>query len=307
MKIQKIKIENLGKIDKLQIEMKKDVLVIPYKEYKDVAKGLAEAVSNTYLSMITPIEIKKDSLVECVFQCENKNWKAVATFNPNYKEEIYKGRVVVNGRPLRHEYFCDGVNQNNSSLLSKFHISIDENDIFVFRNNLYLNFEIPSQRWCRFFDLSTFFEPFKIIKEDNEEFAYGIREFIKQFKPVAMDISKNLYVTLNENNTLIPTRINNGIYEQVKNLSQSDTAVFNYVCFIIANNAIFYALSRIMPGFYFAKKPLFLFNFVEYLDQSVDISFLLNMATDMGCQVFLFTGGYEMYGLKSNPLVQTLD
>ena len=38
-----------------------------------------------------------------------------------------------------------------------------------------------------------------------------------------------------------------------------------------------------------AKKPFFVFNFVQYLDKDVNVDELLKLATDLGHQVFLFT------------------
>lgn len=53
--------------------------------------------------------------------------------------------------------------------------------------------------------------------------------------------------------------------------------------------------------------PLFIFNFAEYLDENIDVVGLLKRATDLGGQVFLFTGGYEIEGLKDKEGVQILE
>lgn len=130
------------------------------------------------------------------------------------------------------------------------------------------------------------------------------KEWLKGFKPLVISMDKHLYLSFDENYRFIPVKIEDGKQTVCNSLSESDEAIFNYLCFLEVNRFEF--AYEEYNGYNCAKKPLFIFNFAEYLDESADVVRLLKKATDLDCQIFLFTGGFEIERLKDKEEVQIL-
>ena len=302
MKLQSVKIENLGNVKNLAFDITRDIVVLPQKEYRDILLGLSRAVSKRLFYDILDREAIKEGTHVCgEFVFKDEQWRVESSYNFEYTEEKRGKYVIRNGQKLAETYNRNGEKTVLSSKeYSALHIPVDENARFWFCNGRKIDGEAEGRlpHWLADFD----FERFFMYKKDDEFY----KEWIKGFEPRPIDVNKYLYLSFDENCRFIPVRIENGNPMPYGTLSVSEETIFHYLCFLEVNRFMF-AYEK-YKGYNCAKKPLFIFNFAEYLDESVDIIGLLKQATDLGCQVFLFTSGHELEGLKNKEeVVQILE
>ena len=300
MKLKNIKIENLGNVKNLAFDITQDIVVIPQKEYRDILLGLSRAVSNRqFYDILERTGINENTRVTGEFTFASDEWRVESFYNDDYTEETRGKYVIRNGQRLAEKYYRNGEETELSSLeYSALHIPVDENARFWFCNGRKIDGEVEGRlpHWLTDVDFEGYFQYRK-----NEEF---FKEWVKGFEPIPIDVNKHLYLSFDENYRFIPVRIENEEQTACEGLSESDEAIFHYLCFLEVNRFEF--AYEEYKGYNCAKKPLFIFNFAEYLDESADVVRLLKKAMDLDCQIFLFTGGFEIERLKDKEEVQIL-
>ena len=123
---------------------------------------------------------------------------------------------------------------------------------------------------------------FNYFFDAEQEF---VSERISKFEPILLNEQKSLYIVIREDGALVPAQIINDNI-QVFDLSESDRAIFNFLCWveIIKLKQEIAKLQNSEEKF----PPLFILNFVERLDETVDIKMLLQKVTSIGRRVFIF-------------------
>lgn len=155
-----------------------------------------------------------------------------------------------------------------------------------------------------------FFEPFK--KEDyphkllkykdllkyypNGDFAkhtngYGttrsfrgfMTSYIKHFKPIRLRENKELYLKLSPDGEFRVGRLddNEDIY-----LSESENILYHYLSFI--SIADFWARAEKIRNLNRVTKPLIVYDFTEFLDETIDTNEVINLSKKAGRQIILF-------------------
>ena len=301
MKILKIKIENLGDIKSFEKEITKDIVVIEQRSYKDVLFGLSRVASNRlFYDILETNGINENTCVTGAFTFKGELWRVESSYNVDYTEETRGKFIIRNGQRLAEKYYLNGEHRElTTTEYSGLHIPVDENGRFWFSRGRKIDGEKAGRvpHWLADVDFEKYFQR----RKDDEFF----KVWVETFKPIAIDEGKDLYLSFDENYRFIPVKIENGVETACAHLSESDITIFDYLCFLEVNRFEFEREEY--NGYNCAKKPLFIFNFAEYLDESVDIVGLLKQATDLGSQVFLFASGCEIERLKETNNVQILE
>ena len=289
MKLRKIKIENLGKTKDFELGVAQDTVVFVQEDYEDILLGLSRGASNRlFYEILEERKIETDTRVVCDFECEGDFWQVESVYNDGYAKTTREGRTVVEGQKLKERYYRNGEEIELGEYYGKFHIPVDENARFWFAGGRRINGEKDGRRpsWITDFDFENFFVS---RVANNDYFAKG---YLKGFVPRPINVDKDLYLSFDENYRFIPVVIQEGEERPFEGLSESEELIFRYLCFLEVNNFCF--AENAARGLDCAKKPLFIFNFLEYLDEGVNVAELLRRATVLGCQVFIFTGGHTV-------------
>lgn len=116
---------------------------------------------------------------------------------------------------------------------------------------------------------------FCLMKEDP-----FFSSWVKGFTPLIISVDKYLYATFDENYRFIPVKMMDGTSQEYMDLSESENAIFQYLCFLEVNR---YEMQK---GTIPKGTTLYLYNFLERLEDSIDVDGLLKRATDLGFQVY---------------------
>lgn len=281
MKVKSVKIENLMGVKYWEANTDQAVVKIEEKQYKDILIGVSKiALNNLFYYILENINVNKDMRVSGEFVYAGEKYFVESLYNTNYKEETIGSKTFSSGMKTSETIYKNGAPINLGRLHGELAISADENAFNLFSNNKPIQGEHKNSK------------DFSIFKLNFQEHDWGfakeiVDEEIANFTPIPINSKKNLFVDYNGAKQLVPVLIESGQKTVACTLSESDETIFNYLCFIVTNCIICKYFNK--NNMRMAKKPFFIFNFVQYLDKDVNVDKLLKLATDLGHQVFLFT------------------
>jgi hypothetical protein len=119
---------------------------------------------------------------------------------------------------------------------------------------------------------------------DTKTFRSHLIRYIKAFQPEPINCKKNYQATINEQGKF--EVIYPGVSGKVF-LSETEEKLFLYICFL--NIAEFWECFEKIRDLHHEKKPLLIQNFLEFLDESTDISSLITRTLRIKRQVILLT------------------
>lgn len=129
-------------------------------------------------------------------------------------------------------------------------------------------------------------EEFKRLTEGygtTRSFRGFVTQYIKHFKPIRLHENKELYLNLLPNGRFVVLDASNG--EKVP-LSAVENILYHFYSFL--SLADFWARAEKIRNLNRVNKPLIVSNFLEHLDDSVDITQIKNRANRIGRQVVMF-------------------
>lgn len=119
---------------------------------------------------------------------------------------------------------------------------------------------------------------------DTKTFRRYLCRYIQSFCPEPINCAKKYQAIINTQ----------GVFEVYYpgflsgiNLSETEEKLFRYVCFL--NVAEFWAGFESIRDLHYKKKPLIIRNFIEYLDESTDISNLIARTQKLQRQIIILT------------------
>lgn len=121
-------------------------------------------------------------------------------------------------------------------------------------------------------------------RTDLKTFRSHLIAFIKSFQPESINCKKNYFATINQAGQFevchsdIPGRVY---------LSETEEKLFLYICFLNATE--FWADIEKIRDLHHEKKPLVIRNFLEFLDESTDVSALLARTGKFQRQILILT------------------
>lgn len=121
-------------------------------------------------------------------------------------------------------------------------------------------------------------------RTDLKTFHFHLNAYIKAFQPERIHCQKNYFVTITPEGkfAIFDPDICGKIF-----LSETEKKLFLYLCFL--NVAEFWTDIEEIRDLHHEKKPLVIHNFLEFLDESTDISALLARTAKLQRQIILLT------------------
>jgi hypothetical protein len=121
-------------------------------------------------------------------------------------------------------------------------------------------------------------------RTDLKTFRSHLIEYIKGFQPEPINCKKDYLATINREGRfeVFCPGVCGGV-----SLSETEEKLFRYICFL--NVAEFWAGFEKIRDLHHEKKPLVLQNFLEYLDESTDISALITRTIKLQRQMIILT------------------
>lgn len=119
---------------------------------------------------------------------------------------------------------------------------------------------------------------------DTQTFRAYLLRYIKTFVPEPINSKKPYQIGLDKQGKFYP--FHPGISGKIL-LSETEEKLYLYLCFL--NLAEFWAGFETLRNLHHEKRPLLIENFLEFLDESADISGLLARTCSLHRQVLIFT------------------
>ena len=119
---------------------------------------------------------------------------------------------------------------------------------------------------------------------DTKTFHRYLYNYIRSFVPEPINSAKNYLITINQQGkfeVILPG------FEGKIHLSETEKRLFYYICFL--NIAEFWTGFESIRDLHHEKKPLIIQNFLEFLDESTDISALVARTAKLHRQIIILT------------------
>lgn len=123
---------------------------------------------------------------------------------------------------------------------------------------------------------------------DTQTFRACLKQYINTFRPESINNKKRYQLTLNRQGKF---EVSHPDYPGEIFLSTTEEKLFHYLCFL--NLAEFWEGIEKIRNLHHERKPLLVQNFLEYLDESTDISALLSRTLRLKRQVMILTPPLE--------------
>lgn len=117
----------------------------------------------------------------------------------------------------------------------------------------------------------------------TRSFRGFITDYIKHFKPIKLRDNKELYLKLSSNGEFKVEYLDS---DKDVFLSESENILYHYFSFV--NVADFWTRAEKIRNLNFVSKPLFISNFLEFLDESINLTEILERTNKIGRQVIMF-------------------
>lgn len=118
---------------------------------------------------------------------------------------------------------------------------------------------------------------------ETRSFRALINQYIRGFSPIRLHNGKDFWLHLMPTGQFV-IKNNNGLENPT--LSESEDTLYHYLCFVCL--AEFWSAAETIRNFNHINKPLIISDFLEHLDQSIDVSDILQRTAQINRQIFLF-------------------
>jgi len=115
-------------------------------------------------------------------------------------------------------------------------------------------------------------------------FRAQLLAYIKSFQPEPINCKKNYFTMISPDGRF--EVFDSGVSEKI-HLSETEEKLFLYVCFL--NVAEFWTVIEKIRDLHHEKKPLIIQNFLEFLDESTDVSALVARTIKLHRQIIILT------------------
>ena len=140
-------------------------------------------------------------------------------------------------------------------------------------------------RLCRYRNPADYtLPPKQNCHTDTQTFRAYLLRYIKAFVPEPINSKKPYQIALDRQGNFYP--FHPGFSGRIF-LSATEEKLYLYLCFL--NLAEFWAGFEKLRNLHYEKKPLLIQNFLEFLDESADISRLLARTRSLQRQILIFT------------------
>ena len=272
MILKRITIQNLGAVNSFECEFENGLNIVKNR-YTDEISGAIQFVLNHRAFSLPELWVRRSTKIEALVRIFEKEYLLLAT--PNLKQnDLCLCAYDVDGYEKTREY-------------------------------LYLTSHCTEQDLCEVFDKDTekmFFKPIQYLDEDRyysprdlskrtdrlsetNAFRSYLKTFIKDFKSETIHDVKRYELYLKKDGGYAVRYT--GENDMPVFLSESEQTLFRYLCFL--RTAEFWQGFEELRNLHSVKKPILIGNFLERLDESIDIQDILERTRRLNRQIIILT------------------
>ena len=272
MLLKKITIQNLGAVDAFECDFENGLTIVKNRYTEEIC-GAIQFVLNHRASYLPGLRVSGSTRIEALVCISEKEYLLLAT--PNLKQNSLCLRAYdVDGHEKTREY-------------------------------LYLTSHCAEQDLCEVFDKNTskmFFKPLQYLDEDRyysprdlskstdrlsetKAFRSYLKTFIKDFKSETIRDGKRYELYLKKDGRYAVRY--KGDNDMPVFLSESEQTLFRYLCFL--RTAEFWQGFEELRNLHCVKKPIIIADFLERLDESIDLQDILERAKRLNRQIIVLT------------------
>ena len=272
MVIQSIKILNLGAIEFFEYYFEDDLNIIKNR-YTEEISCATQLVLNHRATRLPAFWVSENTEIKAIARISDKKYRIIVRTGIKHNDLDLRA-YDEDGKDATHEY-------------------------------LYLTSHCQEQDLCEVFDTATqkmFFKPIQYLDEERyyplnelskytdrlsetKAFRSYLKAFIKDFRPEKIRDGKRYELCL-EKSGKYAVCCNNDHNIQIF-LSESEQTLFRYLCFL--RTAEFWQGFEELRNLHSIKKPILIGNFLERLDESIDIQDILERTKRLNRQIIMLT------------------
>ena len=272
MLLKKITIQNLGAVDAFECDFENGLNIVKNRHTDEISDAI-QFVLNHRASRLPRLWVSGSTRIEALVCILEKEYLLLAT--PNLKQNDLCLRAYdVDGHEKTREY-------------------------------LYLTSHCTEQDLCEVFNKDTekmFFKPIQYLDEDRyysprdlskstdrlsetNAFRSYLKTFIKDFKSETIRDGKRYELYLKKDGRYAVRYT--GENDMPVFLSESEQTLFRYLCFL--RTAEFWRGFEELRNIHAIKKPILIGDFLERLDESIDLEDILERTKELNRQIIIFS------------------
>ena len=272
MILKRITIQNLGAVDAFECDFENGLNIVKNR-YTEEISGAIQFVLNHRASYLPRFWVSGSTRIEALVCILEKEYLLIVT--PNLK-------------------------QNDLCLCA-----YDVDDHEKTREYLYLTSHCAEQDLCEVFDKDAhkmFFKPIQYLDEDHyysprdlskstdrlsetKAFRSYLKTFIKDFKSETIRDGKRYELYLKKDGRYaVRYKVDN---DMPVFLSESEQTLFRYLCFL--KTAEFWQGFEELRNLHYVKKPIIIADFLERLDESINMQDILERTRRLNRQIIMLT------------------
>ena len=280
MQIDKIRIENFGQIEHFKAEFCSKLNVICSETRGDIL---------AVLGMATGSRVVGFNFTRHIFTPNTRIYAAISgNFGKAEVELFYDSESSLS---CADKIILNGSSSSFKELREAIGASLEKDECSVFINAQDYRRYMPFAEYDFTRKLNSYL---KYAPQSSSQYIMGtpqfkevLRNFICSFESVPVNSSKDIWLSVTDDGVFFP--LWHG--RERLDLSASERAVFNYLCFVEVN--AFWGqvahVCNLKDGL-----PLFIGDFMRYIDRATDIAPLISRALSLGRQTFLFCGNDDI-------------
>ena len=272
MILKRITIQNLGAVDAFECDFENDLNIVKNR-YTEEISGAIQFVLNHRAFSLPQLWVRRSTKIEALVCILGTEYILMAA--PNLKQnDLYLCAYDVDGHEKTREY-------------------------------LYLTSHCTEQDLCEVFDKDTpkmFFKPIQYLDEDRyysprdlskctdrlsetKAFRSYLKTFIKDFKSETIRDGKRYELYLKKDGRYAVRYT--GENDMLVFLSESEQTLFRYLCFL--RTAEFWQGFEELRNLHSVKKPILIGDFLERIDEAIDIQDILERTRRLNRQIIILT------------------
>ena len=272
MRIKRISVQNLGSIEFFECDFEDTLNIINSRDVSELSRAI-QFVANCRGFYLPKQWVSRNTQIEALVCFREMIYKIVARKEPN-KSSLRLYAYDGEDKDMTKEYLYATTHCIEQDLSEIFEGNISE---MSFKPIQYLD----EDRYYTFDELSRRTDRVSEIKA----FRSYLKGFIKDFQPECMREGKRYELCLDENRRYA-VKCKGGDDLPVC-LSESEQVLFRYLCFL--KTAEFWQGFEELRNLNDVKKPILVKNFIERLDESIDIQDVLERTKRLNRQVIMLT------------------
>ncbi len=270
MILQRITIQNFGAIDHFACDFEDGLNVIKSRDTDNIAQAIRLVLGHR-VSSLPQHWVGRNTEIEAWVRVEGKEYRVVIKKENNH---LCLHAYDEDGNDLTKEYLYLASHCFEQDLSDVFRGDADKT---LFRLLQYLD----EDRYFGSRELSKRTEQLSEIKA----FRSYLKAFIKDFQPERIRAGKRYELCLESSGKYAVRYVDNNGSPVF--LSESEETLFRYLCFL--KTAEFWHGFEELRNLHCVKKPLIVENFLERLDESIDVQNLIQRTLRLKRQLILLT------------------